>query len=438
MANTTVSFPNGHVVSFPDSMPIDQIEQTAGKIWNTIKDVGGAVSESLGGPATKQQAEDTIQKLKTQPISQTVKDIGSDTLRALKPNEPAVLKKAQDAYKAGDYPAAVAHFLNYSIPFVGSGADRVGEELQSGQYSKATGHMLGIIGPMLVGDSVRPSDVPVPKAETAVAEAPKAAEYAGPERRSTPRTVMSTNELLDAIKNRKPIRTPFDDTEGAMKTIENDPNMPKLGKGGKATLAGGAVATALAAKDASAETDTSTKPQYNIVGTLDAPVSDKSKALINEVIQAAVPSVLPDSIVVLPTDKYTAISRQLANGSFNGKQVKSGSNQETFGKSGRNTTIGDGFSLIPQGRIYLDSQLLNNPSQLREVLLHELGHFAKGAGSNEDQANEVRDKVYDPRAKQAMNIWRQASYPGNLPRQSPTPLDTLSGVKPPTEEIANK
>ncbi len=141
---------------------------------------------------------------------------------------------------------------------------------------------------------------------------------------------------------------------------------------------------------------------------------------------------------MLPTDKYTAISRQLANGSFNGKQVKSGSNQETFGKSGRNTTIGDGFSLIPQGRIYLDSQLLNNPSQLREVLLHELGHFAKGAGSNEDQANEVRDKVYDPRAKQAMNIWRQASYPGNLPRQSPTPLDTLSGVKPPTEEIANK
>jgi len=58
--------------------------------------------------------------------------------------------------------------------------------------------------------------------------AEKAPEYAGEERRVTPRTApMSPAEIEEAIKNRKPVRTPFDETEGAMKTIQRDEMMPK-------------------------------------------------------------------------------------------------------------------------------------------------------------------------------------------------------------------
>jgi len=49
------------------------------------------------------------------------------------------------------------------------------------------------------------------------------------ERRATPRTTMSATELEAAIKNRKPITTPFDYTEGARTTMNADKTMPKYG-----------------------------------------------------------------------------------------------------------------------------------------------------------------------------------------------------------------
>lgn len=47
-------------------------------------------------------------------------------------------------------------------------------------------------------------------------------EYVGKERRSAERPTMNATELEDAMKNRKPVRTPFDDTEGARDTIKKD------------------------------------------------------------------------------------------------------------------------------------------------------------------------------------------------------------------------
>ena len=38
---------------------------------------------------------------------------------------------------------------------------------------------------------------------------------------------MSPAEIEDAMKNRKPVHTPFDVTEGAMETIKRDQAMPK-------------------------------------------------------------------------------------------------------------------------------------------------------------------------------------------------------------------
>jgi hypothetical protein len=51
--------------------------------------------------------------------------------------------------------------------------------------------------------------------------------YSGEERRAAARPTMSAAELDEAIKNRKPINNPFDQTEGAMDTINRDPNMPR-------------------------------------------------------------------------------------------------------------------------------------------------------------------------------------------------------------------
>jgi hypothetical protein len=52
--------------------------------------------------------------------------------------------------------------------------------------------------------------------------------YEGEERREAPRpATMSPTEIENAMKNRKPVHTPFDVTEGAMETIKRDEAMPK-------------------------------------------------------------------------------------------------------------------------------------------------------------------------------------------------------------------
>jgi hypothetical protein len=56
---------------------------------------------------------------------------------------------------------------------------------------------------------------------------PEAAEYAGEERRTARRPPMNATELESAMKNRKPIETPFDVTQGAQDTINRDPSMPQ-------------------------------------------------------------------------------------------------------------------------------------------------------------------------------------------------------------------
>jgi hypothetical protein len=56
---------------------------------------------------------------------------------------------------------------------------------------------------------------------------PKPRDIRYEERRASARPTMSAAELDEAIKNRKPINNPFDQTEGAMDTINRDPNMPR-------------------------------------------------------------------------------------------------------------------------------------------------------------------------------------------------------------------
>jgi hypothetical protein len=145
----------------------------------------------------------------------------------------------------------------------------------------------------------------------------------------------------------------------------------------------------------------------NIVGTPDVPVTATQQTAIRTLLADAAPSVLPDTIVVLPTDTYTKVSRAIARGQFGSRRTNSGSDQETFGHMAGNSVIGDGFSLVALGRLYLDHRLLTHPDQLAQILFHELGHFARGPRSNEDAANTVRDHIYAPRARQSRNLWRE-------------------------------
>ena len=64
--------------------------------------------------------------------------------------------------------------------------------------------------------------------QEALKPAEKAPEYKGEERRETERKpLMSPVEIEEAMKNRKPVHTPFDVTQGAMETIKRDQAMPK-------------------------------------------------------------------------------------------------------------------------------------------------------------------------------------------------------------------
>ena len=67
-----------------------------------------------------------------------------------------------------------------------------------------------------------------------VAQVAKPEEYTGEERRAGARPTISATELEDAIKNRRPINNPFDQTEGARATMNRDPNIPQHASRGKA------------------------------------------------------------------------------------------------------------------------------------------------------------------------------------------------------------
>ena len=94
---------------------------------------------------------------------------------------------------------------------------------KKGNVIDKEGTVEGRVGKLLQ-DALKPE---APKAETP-APAEKPAEYKGEERRGNSRpALMSPVEIENAMKNRKPVHTPFDVTEGAMDTINNDPMRPK-------------------------------------------------------------------------------------------------------------------------------------------------------------------------------------------------------------------
>ena len=107
---------------------------------------------------------------------------------------------------------------------------------------------------------------------------------------------------------------------------------------------------------------------------------------------------MPDSIVVLPNKNFKSLAFQVEHGSLGGKQVGNADGSEEHFQGMGGTSIGDAFSIVGAGRMYINGDLLKNPNRLRDILTHELGHFQVGGGT-EKQADAVKDKVLNPRAK---------------------------------------
>ena len=64
--------------------------------------------------------------------------------------------KARDAYEKGDYVEALAHGLNYLVPFIGQQTDQAGEQLKQGDIAGGIGRTLGVAAPIVAGSpSVR-------------------------------------------------------------------------------------------------------------------------------------------------------------------------------------------------------------------------------------------------------------------------------------------
>jgi|SRR5215469_1179403 len=177
------------------------------------------------------------------------------------------------------------------------------------------------------------------------------------------------------------------------------------------------------------DSEQNSERQYSITSLPSTPVSSEDQQKIHDVIDAAAPSKLPDTIVVLPHKQFRNFASQVVGGSIGGKRVSNAQgSEEHFGISGSSGTtgIGDGFSMVQLGRMYLDSDTLKNPNRLREILTHELGHFQVGRGT-EAEADSVKNQSLNPAAKKALKEWAAVN---SLPVSSKGVPILNSGLNP--------
>jgi hypothetical protein len=111
----------------------------------------------------------------------------------------------------------------YGNPKIGGGAPEAGET-ENREEKKQTPLEAAVASTEKKGEQT-PLEAAAEKTEK---QTPLERSVEATERRETPRpATMSPTEIEDAIKNRKPVHTPFDVTEGANETIKRDTEMPK-------------------------------------------------------------------------------------------------------------------------------------------------------------------------------------------------------------------
>lgn len=178
----------------------------------------------------------------------------------------------------------------------------------------------------------------------------------------------------------------------------NDSLGSKLATAAKAGSTLGAVIVGSKLGKAESIPDIDKPKTFHITSLPSTPVSDKDQSTIRDIVAEAAPNILPNNIVVLPSKNFQQLAFQAEHGTFGHSVVSNARGSEEHFASMGGTNIKDAFSLVQAGQMYIDSALLKNPNRLRDILTHELGHFQVGGGT-EKQADAVKDKVLNPRAK---------------------------------------
>ena len=209
----TVQYPSGHVVAFPDSLSAQEFSDAAKRSWDFLKnEVRGAGQTIMGLPSA------IADSVTVQPNADEQQSLGV-------PANPTLPQKAALAlYRnlgepiqnaAQWYGTLVRHHQNI-IDFIPS--DILAQGLGAGGAAAVLGKVLA------PSEEVTAQPKPVVSAEPTVksVQAP-VAEVVSPERRGVARPpLLNAAELEEAIRNRRPVRTPFDSTEGAQATIDAD------------------------------------------------------------------------------------------------------------------------------------------------------------------------------------------------------------------------
>ena len=104
---------------------LDSVTDFAGEMWKQVNPISAVQGLS-------QAAAHPIQAAK-----------------GLMEGQAEIEKKAEAAFKKGDYVEGVRHVMNYLIPVLGQQTDAAGDLMQSGQIAKGAGMTAGIAATLL-------------------------------------------------------------------------------------------------------------------------------------------------------------------------------------------------------------------------------------------------------------------------------------------------
>ena len=183
-------------------------------------------------------------------------------------------------------------------------------------------------------------------------------------------------------------------------------------------------------------------PEYSVGGEN---ITPEHVQQVRDIVNAIAPDAYPTRIVFLPEEKWRNLTDQVKHqGSFGGYKVSPTSGeqgQESFGPGG-STSISNGLSILSTGTMYLNGALLDakRANDLKEMVAHELGHFAAKGNHSEDAAEEWRTKVYSPRAKETLQNWKtiESLPPRHVEPLIPSPTSPFGSALATAAPVADK
>lgn len=235
-----VQAPDGAKVAFPKGTPPDTMHQEMTKwwqphlqrtvaAWDSVRNAASNAAQAIGLPSDMPEWQKASDEFVRDPIGTTGDVVGAiiggltHGANAVIPSTPennAMIARAQAEYAQGNHLAAAVTLT----PLVGDGLAKAVKQAQARDYSGSLGTAAGVVAPFLTESFKGEAELPVTKepayaGEERRAGAPEQPAFTGTERRGA---LMSPTQIENNLKTGQPVTTPFDNTEGAMDTINRD------------------------------------------------------------------------------------------------------------------------------------------------------------------------------------------------------------------------